>query len=177
MPAEVAPARMPDGTPPRAWPTWMLRAVRLAGFATMLSLALVACGTGGTVALTDFGELPGTIELNQGQATNDVPLGGAGSGTVDVAGKVYHFAIGGVGVDGAAVSVIQTVGEAYRLRGSISGFPGSYRRAPSGSVIPGKPSGGLWLQNERGTLIHLLVPPGGRMPNIGNDGVLIVLQQ
>jgi hypothetical protein len=177
MPAEITPARMPDGTPPRAWPTWMLRAVGLTGFATVLSLALVACGTGGTVAPTDFGELPGTIELNQGQVTNDVPLGGAGTGTVDVAGKVYHFAIGGVGVDGAALSVIQTVGEAYRLRGSISGFPGTYRRAPSGSVIPGKPSGGLWLQNERGTLIHLLVPPGGRMPNIGDDGVLIVLQQ
>jgi hypothetical protein len=168
---------MPDRTPPRAWPAWMLRAVRLAGSATVLSLALVACGTGGTVAPTDFGELSGTIELNQGQATNDVPLGGAGTGTVDVAGKVYHFAIGGVGVEGAAVSVIQTVGEAYRLNGSISGFPGTYRRAPSASVIAGKPGGGLWLQNERGTLIHLLVPPGGRMPNIGDDGVLIVLQQ
>lgn len=177
MPAEIAPARMPDGTPTRAWPAWMLRAVRLAGFATMLSLALVACGSGGTVAPTDFGELPGTIELNQGQATNDVPLGGAGTGTVDVAGNVYQFAIGGVGVDGAAVSVIQTVGEAYRLKGSISGFPGTYRRAPSESVIPGKPGGGLWLQNERGTLIHLLVPPGGRLPNIGDDGVRIVVQQ
>ena len=44
MPAEVAPARMPDGTPSREWPTWMLRAVRLAGFATVLSLALVASG-------------------------------------------------------------------------------------------------------------------------------------
>jgi hypothetical protein len=153
----------------------MLRAVRLAGFTIVLSLALVACG--GTVAPTDFGELPGTIELNQGEATNDVPLGGAGTGTVDVAGRVYHFAIGGKGVDGAAVSVIQTVGEAYRLKGSISGFPGTYRRAPSGSVIPGTPGGGLWLQNERGTLIHLRVPPGGRMPNIGDDGVLIVMQQ
>lgn len=178
MPAEIVPSRMADGTPPLAWPTWMLRAVRLAGFTIVLSLALVACGgTGGTVAPTDFGELPGTIELNQGEATNDVPLGGAGTGTVDVAGRVYHFAIGGKGVDGAAVSVIQTVGEAYRLKGSISGFPGTYRLAPSGSVIPGTPGGGLWLQNERGTLIHLRVPPGGRMPNIGDDGVLIVMQQ
>jgi hypothetical protein len=175
MPAEVAHVQM--AKTPGMWPGWMSHAIRLAGFATVLSLTLVACGTGGTVAPADFGELPGTIELNQGQATNDVPLGGAGSGTVDVGGKVYHFAIGGEGVDGAAVSVIQTVGEAYRLRGSISGFPGTYRRAPSASVVPGKPGGGLWLQNERGTLIHLLVPSGGRMPNIGDDGVLIVMQQ
>ena len=176
MPAEITPAPMPDRTP-GLWPGRMARAARLAGFATALSLLLVACGRGGTVAPADFGELPGTIELNQGEATNDTPLGGAGTGTVDVGGKVYHFGIGGVGVDGAAVSVIQTVGEAYRLNCSIAGFPGTYRRAPGGSVIPGKPNGGLWLQNERGTLIHLLVPPGGRMPNIGDDGVLIVVQQ
>jgi hypothetical protein len=149
----------------------------MAGLATVLSSAMVACGTGGAVAPADFGELPGTIELNQGEARNDTPLGGAGTGTVNVGGRVYHFAIGGVGVDGAAVSVIQTVGEAYRMKGSISGFPGTYRRAPSGSVIPGAQTGGLWLQNERGTLVHLLVPPGGRMPNIGDDGVLIVMQQ
>ena len=117
------------------------------------------------------------MELNQAEATNDMPLGGAGAGTVDVGGKVYHFAIGGVGVDGAAVSVIQTVGEAYRLNGSISGFPGTYRRAPSASVIPGKPGGGLWLQNERRDSDPPSGPAGGRMPNIGDDGVLIVLQQ
>ena len=175
MPAELVRTSM-AGTL-RTRPGLMSRAARLASFAMVLSLALVACGTGGTVVPADFGELAGTIELNQGEATNDTPLGGAGAGTVDVGGKVYHFAIGGVGVDGAAVSVIQTVGEAYRLRGSISGFPGTYRRAPSASVIPGKPGGGLWLQNERGALIHLLVPPGGRMPNIGDDGVLIVVRQ
>lgn len=168
---------MPDRTTLWTWLDRMSCAARLAGFATALSLALVACGTGGNVAPAHFGELPGTIELNQGQATNDVPLGGAGTGTVDVGGKVYHFAIGGEGVEGAAVSVIRTVGEAYQLKGSISGFPGTYRRAPSASVIPGKPGGGLWLQNERGTLIHLLAPPGGRLPNIGDDGVLIVMQQ
>jgi hypothetical protein len=175
MPAEITPIL--TAKTPGIRPGWMSPAIRLAGFATVLSLTLVACGTGDTVAPADFGELPGTIELNQGEATNDVPLGGGGTGTVDVGGRVYHFAIGGVGVDGAGVSVIQTVGEAYRLKGSISGFPGTYRRAPSASVIAGKPGNGLWLQNERGTLIHLLVPPGGRMPNIGDDGVLIVMQQ
>lgn len=151
-------------------------AVRLTGFAALLTVVLVACGTGGIVVPADYGELPGTIELNQGQLTGDEPLAGAGTGTVDVAGKIYHFTIGGEGVGGAAVSIIQTVGEVYRLNGGISGFPGIYRRAPSASVIPGKPAGGVWLQNERGTLIHLLVPPGGRMPDIRDDGVVIAVQ-
>ena len=174
----IVPATTPDRAPPRTRLGWMLRAAWLAGFATVLSLGAGRSGTGGTAGLRRFRRI-GRHRGAQSGASDErhAARGRWHFGTVDVGGKVYHFAIGGVGVDGAAVSVIQTVGEAYRLNGSISGFPGTYRRAPSGSVIPGKPSGGLWLQNEHGTLIHLLVPPGGRMPSIGDDGVLIVLQQ
>src|ERR1700733_2106914 len=143
MPAAIVPATTPDRAPPWTRLGWKLRAAWLAGFAPGFPLGRSPWGTGEPAVPADFGELAGTVELNQGQATNDTPLGGAGTGTVDVGAKVYHFAIGGVGVDGAAVSVIQTVGEAYRLNGSISGFAGTYRRAPSGSVIPGKPGGGL----------------------------------
>jgi hypothetical protein len=150
--------------------------MRLASLATLLSLSLNACVTGGTAVPAGYGELPGTIELNQRQLTGDEPLAGAGTGTVDVAGGIYHFTIGGEGVDGAAVSIIQTVGEVYRLK-NIAGFSGTYRRAPGAAVIPGKPTGGLWLQNEQGTLIHLLVPAGGRMPDIREDGVLVTLQR
>jgi hypothetical protein len=155
----------------------MLRAARLMCLAVLLTQVLVACGTGTTAVPAGYGELPGTIELNQGQLTGDEPLAGAGTGTVDVAGRIYHFTIGGQGVDGAAVAIIQTVGQVYRLNGNISGFPGIYRRAPSASIVPGQPAGGVWLQNEHGTLIHLLVPSGGRMPDIRDDGVIIAVRQ
>jgi hypothetical protein len=139
-----------------------------------MSLVLADCQTSSTDAPSEAAEVPGTIELNQG-APSDAPIGGGGTGTVFALGKIYRFAIGGEGVNGDAVAILQTTGEVHRLH-DISGFPGRYRRAPAGSISGGQGEG-LWLQNDRATVIHLLAPPGGRMPDIGNDAVLIVMQQ
>ena len=106
-------------------------------------------------AQSDLAEAPGTVELNQAPP-NDVPFGGGGTGTVFFHGKIYRFAIGGMGVDGSAVAIIQTSGEVYRLA-DIAQFPGTYRRAPSGSIAPGQPGGGLWLQNEHAVTMHLRI--------------------
>jgi hypothetical protein len=118
---------------------------------------------------------PGTIELNQGPPS-DAPVGGSGSGTVTYHGHALPFLIGGVGVDGAAIALLQTSGEVYRLD-NIADFTGSYRRAPADAVPAGQVGSGLWLCNEHGTVLHLLAPPHGRMPDIGNDAVRVVLGQ
>jgi hypothetical protein len=142
-------------------------------FAASLSLILSSCGNSAAPAQSELVEAPGTVELNQAPPT-DVPLGGGGSGTVFFRGKVYAFAIGGLGIDGSAVAIIQTTGEVYRLE-DIARFSGTYRRAPGAAAVPGQPSGGVWLQNERATILHLQDPPGGRMPDIGGDAVRVVL--
>ena len=149
------------------------RAAVLAALFAMLSPILAACSAG--PVQTDLAEAPGTVELNQAPP-NDVPIGGGGTGTVFFHGKIYRFAVGGVGVDGSAIAIIQTSGEVYRLQ-DIGQFPGTYRRAPSGLIAPGRPGGGLWLQNEHAVTMHLTTPPGGRMPDIGTDGVRVVLDQ
>ncbi len=149
------------------------RAVVLAALVAMLSPILAACSVG--PAQPDLAEAPGTVELNQAPP-NDVPFGGGGTGTVFFHGKIYHFAIGGMGIDGSAVAIIQTSGEVYRLQ-DIGQFPGTWRRAPSSSIAPGQPGDGLWLQNERAVTMHLRSPPGGRMPDIGTDAVRVVLDQ
>jgi hypothetical protein len=110
--------------------------------------------------------------LNQAPP-DDIPPGGGGTGTVFFHGNVYRFAIGGLGIDGSAVAIIQTSGEVYRLA-EIAQFPGTYRRAPGAAVVPGQ-AGGLWLQNEHATVMHLRDPPQGRMPDIGRDAVRVVL--
>jgi hypothetical protein len=156
-------------SPHRAAP----RTAVLAALLAILPPILAACSP--APAQSDLAEAPGTVELNQAPP-NDVPFGGGGTGTVFFHGKLYRFAIGGMGVDGSAVAIIQTSGEVYRL-GDIAQFPGTYRRAPSGSIAPGQPGGGLWLQNERAVTMHLRTPPGGRMPDIGTDGVRVVLDQ
>ncbi len=142
--------------------------------AGLVSLVLAACQADSTGAASSVKEVSGAVELNQGPPS-DALVGGGGTGTVFAFGKLHHFAIGGDGIYGDSVAILQTTGEVYRLH-DISAFPGRYRRAPAGSVGGTGQATGLWLQNERATLIHLLPPPGGRMPNIGDDAVLIVLE-
>lgn len=148
-------------------------AVIRAALAGSLTLTLTACATGG--AQPQIEEVSGTVELNQ-TPINDVLVGGSGTGTVDFHGTIYHFAIGGLGVQGSAVAVIQTSGEVYRLS-DIASFPGTYRRTSDTASVSGRPSGGLWLQNEHATMIHLAVPPGGQIPDIGSDAVRVVVDQ
>ena len=150
------------------------KAAVLTAFASGLSLALAACGTGSSPVQSVIADAPGAVELNQ-TPLNDVPLGGGGTGTVNFHGAIYHFATEGLGVEGSAIAILQTSGEVYRL-GDIAGFSGTYRRATDTSFISGQATGGLWLQNEHATIIHLRVPPGGRMPDIGSDAVGVIVE-
>jgi hypothetical protein len=142
--------------------------------AGIVSLVLAACVTGPPPAPSNVAQPPGTVELNQ-SPPNDVPLGGGGTGTIFFNNTLYHFAISGLGVDGSAVAIIQTSGEVYRLA-DIGRFSGTYHRA-SGSVVPGQSGGGLWLQNEHATVLHLKAPPQGRLPDLGDDALRVVLDQ
>jgi hypothetical protein len=147
----------------------------VAGLAACVSLALAACGTGTAPAQLNVAQAPGTVELNNAPP-NDIPPGGGGIGTVFFNGRLYRFAIGGLGVEGSSIAILRTSGQVYRLA-NIARFPGTYRRAPAVSVIPGQSSGGLWLQNEHATLMHLDAPPQGRLPDLGGDALRIVLDQ
>jgi hypothetical protein len=134
---------------------------------------LAGCGTGAAPAISAATQAPGTIDLNQ-TPSGDAPLGGGGSGTVAFNGKVYHFAIGGLGVDGSAVAILATTGEVYRL-GDIAQFPGTYRQASAGAPRPSQDSSGLWIQNEHGVTIHLRAPPQGQVPALHDDAVRVVM--
>jgi hypothetical protein len=146
------------------------------GLVSALSFLLAACASGYSAAPSDVvAEVPGAIELNN-VPTTDVPLGGGGTGTVYFHGQAYRFAIGGEGVDGSAVAIIQTSGEAYHLD-DIARLAGRYKRTTNASMTADRQSGGLWLQNQNGIVIHLRPPTGGRMPDIGDDAVSIVLEE
>ena len=103
-------------------------------------------------------------------------IGGGGSGTVSFNGKVYGFAIGGVGVDGSAVALLATTGQAYRLS-DIALFPGTYRQVSDAAPRPSQDTSGLWIQNEHGVVIHLRSPPQGRIPALRGDALRVVLDQ
>ena len=144
-----------------------------AAMALGIPLVVAACAPPVAPAQPDLA--PGTVELNQGPPS-DALLGGSGTGILAYHGQAIRFAISGVGVDGAAVAVLQTSGEVVDLK-NLAAFPGTYRRTPVAPVGSAQHSGGLWLQNEQATILHLVAPPQGRIPDIGNDAIRIVLDQ
>ncbi len=121
---------LPQGATTRrnSRPYRTFRVIGAAALAACLSLALAACGTGAAPAPSHVAQAPGTVELNNAPP-NDVPPGGGGTGTVFFNGTLYRFAIGGLGVEGSAIAILQTSGEVYQLA-DIARFPGTYRRAP-----------------------------------------------
>lgn len=134
---------------------------------------LAGCGSAAVPAATGGTQAPGTIDLNQA-APRDTLVGGGGGGTVAFNGKVYHFAIGGLGVDGSAVAILATTGEVYRLD-NIAQFPGTYRQANADAPRPSQDSSGLFIQNEHGVVIHLEAPPQGQVPALHDDAVRVIL--
>jgi hypothetical protein len=143
---------------------------RRLALAALLPL-LAACTQG--VPAPPVVETPGSVALNQAPS-NDVPLGGGGHGTVFFQGNLYPFSIGGLGVDGAGVAVLQTTGQTYQMR-SIAEFPGTYRAVPAGTPLPSAAGGGLWLRNEHGTLLRITAPPQGQLPTLSNDALRVVM--
>ena len=133
---------------------------------------LVGCGPATVTATPGGTQAPGTIDLNQ-TSSDDALVGGGGSGTVAFNGKVYHFAIGGLGVDGSAVAILATTGEvpARGYRTVSRHISTGERRCPQ----PSQDSGGLWIQNEHGVIIHLKAPPQGHVPALHDDAVRVVL--
>jgi hypothetical protein len=86
-------------------------------------------------------------------------------------GRTHHFTIAGLGTEGDAIAVLQTRGEAYHLD-SFARFPGTYRQVPP-DAVPAQNTGGLWLENAQGVVLHVQPPAGGRIPPLGEDAVLI----
>jgi hypothetical protein len=152
-----------------------LGAAITAVLAACLLQVLAACGTGTAPASPPATQPAGTVELNQAPPS-DALIGGGGSGTVSFNGKVYGFAIGGVGVDGSAVALLATTGQAYRLS-DIALFAGTYRQLSDAVPRPSQDTGGLWIQNEHGVVIHLRSPPQGHIPALRGDALRVVLDQ
>jgi len=153
----------------------IIRALQAAAQAFTVLQALSACADRTTGMPPDRTQAPGTVEWNQASAS-EAQYGGGGTGTVYFNGQLNHFGIGGLGADGSAVAVIQTTGQAYRLN-NMAQFPGIYRQAIPDASLPTSDPSGLWLSNQQGVVIHLNVPPQGRMPALGADAVRIILDQ
>lgn len=121
------------------------------------------------------GKVPdGTVDMNQVQAAF-IGSGGGGSGTLYYRGRSYPFAIGGLGIGGIGASTINASGEVYGLKNVID-FPGAYAQGRYGFAVGNSSGGDLWLQNEKGVIMHLKAKRTGLMLSLGGDAVVISMQ-
>jgi hypothetical protein len=116
----------------------------------------------------------GTVDMNQVQAAF-IGSGGGGSGTLYYKGQSYPFAVGGLGIGGIGASTINAQGEVYGLN-KVADFSGAYAQGRYGFAFGNKSAGDLWLQNDRGVIMHLKAKRTGLMLSLGGDAVIISMQ-
>jgi hypothetical protein len=149
----------------------------LAGFALTALLTLMGCTA--SVQLgpqTVAGLTPsGTIDMEQVQVAYLASAGG-GTGTLYYQGAAYPFSIGGLGVGGIGASTIDAQGEIYKL-GNLANFAGTYGQARYGYALGTLSGGDLWMQNEKGVIMHLKAKRTGLMLSLGGDAMVISMSQ
>jgi hypothetical protein len=101
---------------------------------------------------------------------------GGGKGTLTYEGQTYPFIIAGLGGGGIGLSTIDASGEIYNLT-DLAAFPGAYDEARYGAVVGDASTGDLWLENNRGVVMHLKAKREGLMLSLGADVVDIRMDQ
>lgn len=116
-----------------------------------------------------------TVEMQQVQAAF-IGSGGGGTGTLFYSGSRYPFTVAGLGVGGIGVSKIEAHGDVYHLR-DVAAFPGAYAQGRYGFAFGKTSAGDLWLENEKGVIMHLIAKRQGLMLSLGGDAVVITMNQ
>jgi hypothetical protein len=111
----------------------------------------------------------GYVDMTEVQAAYIGSVSG-GSGTLTFNGLPYAFTVGGLGAGGIGASTIDAEGEVYNLP-DVSAFPGSYAEARYGFAFGQASAGDMWLQNEKGVIMHLKAKRTGLMLSLGGDYV------
>jgi hypothetical protein len=170
---------LPDGEEPtqlQKKARGMMRAL-LRSLGSAVLLAIAACSGGPKLGPDAVAGLSpsGYIDMRQFQAAY-IASGSGGSGTLSFNGQNYPFSIGGVGIGGIGASSIDATGEVYKLN-DLAGFPGSYGQARYGFAVGSASAGDLWMQNEKGVIMHLKAKRTGLILSLGGDVMVITLSQ
>jgi hypothetical protein len=100
-----------------------------------------------------------------------------GVGELTFQGKKYPFKIGGLGVGGIGVTKINATGEVYRLK-NVADFQGVYGGLRAGITVGDKGlTGGIWVENTKGVVMHLVPKRKGLALSLGADGIVIELEK
>jgi hypothetical protein len=151
-----------------------LAGAALFGWAMMLAACSHQTAPGADTKLE--GQPPsGSVEMHELQAAY-IASGSGGSGVLHYQGVNYPFTVGGVGVGGLGASTIEGRGDVYNLT-NLSQFPGTYAEGRYGFAFGQTSAGDLWMQNEKGVVIHLRAERTGLMLSLGGSAIAISMNQ
>ncbi|MGH8513211.1 MAG: hypothetical protein ACREV8_04585 [Gammaproteobacteria bacterium] len=138
-------------------------------------LLLIFVAASATHSLAADKESVGTIEMKELQIAW-IGSGNFGDGKLHFKGETYPFKITGLGVGGFGISTIDAHGQVYDLK-TLADFPGVYGEARAGVVVGALSTGHLWLQNEKGVVLHLNAKREGLALSLGADGIVIKMEE
>lgn len=144
--------------------------------ALLSALLTVAAAVGFAAPGTAATKKPSAvIEIHQTQVAFLVS-GVFGGGTLYFRGKSYPLNVSGLGIGGIGASTITANGEVYDLK-TIDDLSGVYGQVRTGWAAGEKGKGELWLQNDKGVVIHLKADRKGLMLAMGADGIVITVRE
>ena len=153
--------------------TSISRSCRYRAMGAILLLIFVAASTMPSLAA---GKEPvGTIEMKELNIAW-IGSGNFGDGKLHFNGETYPFKITGLGIGGFGISTIDAHGDVYDLK-TLADFPGAYGEARAGFVVGTVSAGHLWLQNEKGVVLHLKAEREGLALSLGADGIVIQMDE
>jgi len=135
----------------------------------LLAILFISFRDGGQAS--DALKRSGTVQIEQVQIAF-IGSGNLGGGRLDFGGRTYEFTIGGLGVGGFGISKMTAVGEVYNLT-DLASFSGTYLQARYGLALGTVSAGELWLENNRGVVLHLQAKRQGLALSLGGDAVYI----
>jgi hypothetical protein len=143
--------------------------------AVAVTLAFAACSSQYAVGENAIkGKSPDAfVDMHEVQAAY-IGSGSGGGGTLFYQGNQYPFTVGGLGVGGIGLSTIEASGDVYNLP-DLAQFPGTYGEARYGFAFGEMSKGDLWLQNEKGVILHLKAKRTGLILSLGGDAVVIAM--
>src|SRR5215471_1954262 len=138
-------------------------------------LAMDGCSALSTPTAQSIAGLPPSGSVT---VTEDFVAGlGGGSGTLQYQGRTYPFKVlGTVAGPGGGVEKITASGPVYKLA-SVAEYPGRDTQSTGKAGFSSSGSSDLWLENSAGVILHLQGTSSGAMLTLGNDEILIRMNQ
>jgi hypothetical protein len=149
----------------------------------ILAVALIACALTAGAALADDTQSAAPVAADaQPDATVSLKGGSValgigytwGGGELSYGGESHKFSISGMSIVDVGATNITATGLVYHLK-NVSDFAGNYVAVSAGLTIAGGGSA-VYLKNEHGVVMKLLVTDVGMKFNLAADGVHVTLK-